>query len=251
MQFSDLLTSEESLHLNGYLIKKTIKTFTFEDLNGYRSDQSYIELSKGATPLRSFDASAYHPSGNGADFGLFPFLGPQSQQVAISQDISRGGAQWIVDLSSMPRVVFDGPAWGVGRESYDCVVEDIEGDGIFEIRLPITDFYALMDKMAMAGIPLPMITFKYDLAKMGYFPINDILEGSSANVAQNEPEESNRHYFLSQILGKTLDLVYEGKRTEAWQYYNAAYNLDDKKEIERRVKNILRDQPVYKFIYKQ
>ena len=32
-------------------------------------------------------------------------------------------------------------------------------------------------------------------------------------------------------------------------YFYAAYHLDDKKEIERRVKDILRDQPVYKYIY--
>lgn len=251
MQFSDLLTSEESLHLNGYLIKKTIKTFTFEDLNGYRSDQSYIEISKGATPLRSFDAGAYHPSGNGADFGLFPFLGTQSQQVAISQDISRGGAQWIVDLSSKPRVVFDGPAWGVGRESYDCVVEDIEGDGIFEIRLPITDFYALMDKLAVAGVPLPQITFQYDPVKKQYLPANHILSQPNAANVPEVPVGSNDLRFRSIVIGHTLELIYQGKRDQAWQYFDAAYNLDDKKEIERRVKRILLDQPVYKFIYKQ
>lgn len=253
MQLSDLLTSEDSLKFNGYLIRKAMRTYTFDDMDGYRSDQGYVVISRGATQFRSFDAGLYHPAGNRAAFGLVPFLGTQSQQVVISQDISRGGAQWIVDLSSTPRVIFDGPAWGVGRESDDCEVEDVDGDGIFEISLPITDFYALMDKVGMAGIPLPMITFKYDSTKRSYFPVNHLLDRSSEAFLQDAPREPepDEPYFVQRILGPTLDLVYAGKRAEAWQYFNGAYNLDDKKEIERRVQEILRDQLVYKYIYKQ
>jgi hypothetical protein len=196
-----------------------------------------------------FDARVYHPAGNYADFDFVYLLGTSTPQLAISQEVPRGGSQWIVDLAGTPRVIFDGVAWGVGRESNDCEVRDLDSDGVFEISVPITDFYSLMDKMSVGQCPLPIITFKYDSTKRKYVPINHLLNESSS-VRGIEPEkESNELYVRSVILRDMLDLIYQGKRQRAWRYFDRTYNLADKKEIERRVKDILKDQPVYKYIY--
>jgi hypothetical protein len=246
--FSDLLTDNEALTYNGYLIESRYKTVPF-GVGNQEENQGYVVLSKAGKLIRSFDGHAYHPLGNITAFGLFSFLGTTQKQIAIAQDVYRGGAQWIVDLSSTPAVVFDGPAWGVGRESIDCEVKDVDGDGVFEISLPITDFYALMDKMTVGSVPLPQITFKYDSNKRKYYPVNHILNRSTDSSEPDVYGESNELYVRSAIIGHMLELIYAGKRNKAWQYFDAAYNLGDKKEIERRVKDILRDQPVYKYIY--
>ena len=252
--FSDLLTDEETVHYNGYVIERRYKDLQLADWL-YR-DQGFVVVSKNGKHVVSFDELAYHPLGNITEFGLFSFLGSDIKQLAISQSVPRGGMQWIVDLSSRPRVIFDGDLWRVGRDDADCLVEDLDGDSVFEISLPITDFYALMDKMAMSDIPLPTITFKYNSAQRKYLPANHFLRPlpelfpSDADIIAAQEETSGLRGG-SIVINNLLTLIYAGKREQAWRYFNATYNLADKKEIERRVKAILRDQPVYKFIYKK
>ena len=244
--FEDLLTDDESIEYNGYLIERRYKNVKFYDQR--TQDQGYVVLSEDKKLIRSFDGKAYHPLGNFTRFGLFSFLGDERKQLAISQDVNRGGVQWIVDLTPTPRLIFDGVAWGIGREAADCEVKDIDGDGVFEIILPITDFYSFMDKMAVANVPLPTITFKYDLNEGEYFPAvyaSDLEQPKAPDILKG-----NDLYFRSRVLDHMLELIYKGKRRQAWQYFNSTYDLSDKKVIERRVKNILNQQPVYKYIYK-
>lgn len=244
--FDDLLTDDERTEYDGFLIETRYKSVKFYDQQ--TQDQGYVVLSEDKRLIRSFDGKAYHPLGNITRFGLFSFLGSNQKQLAISQDVNRGGVQWIVDLSPTPRVIFDGVAWGIGREAADCEVKDIDGDGIFEIILPITDFYSFMDKMAVANVPLPTITFKYDMNEGEYFPA----VYASFLEQPNAPDilKGNDLYFRSRVLDHMLELIYKGKRRQAWQYFNTTYDLSDKKVIERRVKNILNQQPIYKYIYK-
>ena len=213
--FSDLLTDDEALTYNGYLIERRLKTVPFE-VGKREEDQGYVVLSRAGKLIRSFDGHAYHPLGNSTAFGLFSFLGTTQKQIAISQDVYRGGAQWIVDLSSTPAVVFDGPTWRVGRESDDCKVKDVDGDGVFEISLPITDFYTMMDKMTVAGVPLTQITFRYDSNKRKYFPVNHILNRSTDSSEPDVHGESNELYIRSAIIGHMLELIYQGRRDKAW-----------------------------------
>ncbi len=49
---------------------------------------------------------------------------------------------------------------------------DFDGDDVYEITVPITDFYQLHDKMSMYQIPLPSIIFRYDRVKRTYSPAN-------------------------------------------------------------------------------
>jgi hypothetical protein len=236
--------SDETINYNGYVIEKRLKS-----IPGEREAQAYVVLSKNGHVIQSFDGMAYHSLGNSVGFGLFDFLGTNRQQLAITQDVNRGGVQWLVDLTPTPRVVFDGRAWQVGREGADCYIQDIDGDGVFEISLPITDFYELMDKMSISGIPLPGITFKYDPQKRKYLPANRFLRSDGSNSFE-QADKANELSFRSVVLRDMLELIYQGKRDQAWQYFNSTYNLNDKKEVERRVKTILRNQPVYKYIYK-
>ena len=60
---------------------------------------------------------------------------------------------------------------------------------------------------------------------------------------------SNKEEHRSVVLHRILYLIYVGKRAQAWEFYDRAYKLDDKKEFRRRITNILNNQPVYKFIY--
>ena len=246
--FDDLLTDDESMEYNGYLIEKRYKNVKFYDQR--TQDQGYVVLSQDDKVIRSFDGKAYHPLGNITTFGLFSFLGTNEKQLAISQDVNRGGVQWIVDLSPTPRVIFDGVAWGIGREAADCEVKDLDGDGTLEISLPLTDFYSFMDKMSVAQCPLPMITFKYDRARKKFLPINHFQNKSETSGELDADKKSDQFYVRSTILDHMLELIYRGKRRQAWEYFHTTYNLSDKKEIEQRVKNILNQQPVYKYIYK-
>ena len=243
---ADLFTSEQNVALfNGYLIEKRYRNGD-DSLFGI---QEYVSISKNGMKPLIFDAKIDHPQGNSADFEWVSLLGSSAHQVAISQEVGRTGAQWIVDFTPNPKVIFDGDAWRVGRESGDCEIEDLNGDGIFEITLPIADFYSFMDKMAVGNVPLPMITFKYDPHSRRYLPANHVLDLDPPKP-RDIPNDGDDLYFRSCVLDHLLDLIYKGKRHEAWQYFNRTYNLDDKKEIRQRVTNILSRQPVYKYIYK-
>ena len=128
---------------------------------------------------------------------------------------------------------------------------DLDGDGIYEISVMITDFYDLQDKMSMSQIPLPMIIFKYNSLRRRYVPANSLfqdyaLEGmtTSTNIGT---EDQLQHRSI--VLRTTLTLIYAGKRRDGWRYFNQSYKLEDKEEIRRRAKAILVRQPVYKFIY--
>jgi hypothetical protein len=227
---------EEQLSLNGYTIEKRLRkerTDFFEEPSDTRNwvDISYVVVKKGKRVMAKFDAGLAHPLGNGANFGLFPFLGKKSPQVFISEDVPRGGCQWIVSLTPAFRVIFDGQAFGVGREATDLVAVDLDEDGVYEVIAPITDFYQLQDKLYIAAIPLPDIIFKYEPARQKYVPANELFKDRAA------------------VLSNLLIHIYAGEEKQGWEFYERNYKLSDKAEIKRRVNAILSDQPVYKFIY--
>ena len=98
---------------------------------------------------------------------------------------------------------------------------------------------------------MPAIIFKYDAEKQKYLPANPLFE----NHVQQEVDDLRYKDTLNEfdqraaVLEQLLNYVYAGKEDEAWKFYEKTYKLDDKEEIRRRVKTILRSQPVYKFIY--
>lgn len=119
-----------------------------------RREVAYAVLERGGKVVRSFDAGVYHGGLNAVGFGLFPFLGGDAKQLIVSQDAPRAGVQWVVSLSPSPRVIYDGPAFEVGRETDDMSVADLDGDGVYEIVVPVCHFYGFRD-LATAATPLP------------------------------------------------------------------------------------------------
>lgn len=249
----DVLSDDDRITYRGYVIQRKSRTVV-DEMAPKPIDISYAVLNRNRKRLMTFDANVYFGAGNSTRFGLIALLGNHTKQAIISQDVYRGGNQWIVALSRQPRVIFDGRIWSVGREGDDLGIVDIDGDGVYEITFPITSFYQLHDKMAMSQIPLPEIVFRYDPKLKTYLPANrrfrNYLLGRTSrldSLATTDDEFAVR----SAILDVVLTRIYAGRESDAWRFYNRTYTLDDKAAIKRRIKSILREQPVYNFIYRR
>ena len=254
---SDVLSDDDTLSYSGYVVEKRHKKVRDDSPAEERSqspwiDVSYAVLKRGGKVLVTLDDGIYFGlGGNNTRFGLFSFLPGATKQLIVSQDVFRGGTQWIVNMLPRPQIIFDGPKWGVGREGDDMTIIDLDHDGAFEIIVPITDFYEFQDKLPIARIPLPEIIFKYDERVTMYAPANPLFEsyfvdGTNELVIEKTSDEFDRRAL---VLEKLLTLIYVGKQKQAWDFYDRSYTLADKEEIRRRVKDILTKQPVYKFIY--
>jgi hypothetical protein len=256
ISLGDVLSGDDTLSYNGYVVEKRHRKVREDYPAKMQSgpswiDVSYAVLKRRGKVLSAFDDNIYFGMGNGIRFGLFSFLNGPTKQLAVSQDIFRGGKQWVVSLSPRPRIIFDGPSWAVGREGDDMGMVDLDHDSVFEIIVPITDFYDFQDKLPISRIPLPEIIFKYDSRARKYVPANPLFASyalygvSDRKVGKATDEFDQRAMALQQLLA----FIYVGKQSQAWDLYNRSYNLSDKEEIRRRVKAILIRQPVYKFIY--
>lgn len=217
-------------------------------------DVSYIVIKKGRTIVARFDADVHFGLGNAADFGLFPFLGGKTQQLFISQDIPRGGRQWVVSLSRRFRVIFDGDQYAVGREGYDLGAIDLDKDGIHEITAPITQFYGFSN-LSPARTPLPTIAFKYNPKAEKYLPANPLFQDYSLRDTEQRkaairPAEDPQNH-LSDVMSITLDYIFTGQERKAWTFFDESYKLSDKNRMRAEIKSEIRDHPVYRFIYKK
>ncbi len=255
---ADFFVSQDRAGYLGYTIEKRKRTALLDYGDGSTSnhwvDVEYIAVIRPGEAF-TFDADVYFGAGNSADFGYFPFLGGSTKQLFISQDVSRGGRQWIATLSPSFEVIFNGEELNVGREASDFSAADFDRDGIYELILPITDFYAFQDKMSMANIPLPNIIFKYHPGKRRYLPANSIFKEKllkhiieAPPVGQSVGSEFNHR---SGVLDNLLTYIYAGEKQQGWAYFDKHYRLNDKTEIRNRVEEILRAQPVYNLIYKR
>jgi hypothetical protein len=253
---SDVFSAHDSLTYKGYVVEKQHREVREAYPQGTQLPPSRIDVSfavlkrKGGVVIK-FDDNIYFGMGNNIRFGFFSFLGDQTKQLLVSQDVPRGGTQWLVNLEPHFRIIFDGSDWAVGREGDDMRIIDLDEDGEFEIILPITDFYDFQDKLPMAQIPLPSIVFKYDHRALKYVPANPrfqnyTLRGFSERKAKQPDDEFDQR---ANAIEELLAFIYAGKERQAWESYNMSYSLGDKQEIRLRVKAILSRQPVYKFIY--
>ncbi len=255
----DVLSRDNRLSYRDYVLEKRQRKVRYDYPREARSpslwiDVSFAVLKRRGKVIARFDDNIYFGMGNDTRFGLVSLLGSPAKQVVISQDISRGGTQWVVALSQRPRVIFDGPRWSVGREGDDVGIVDLDGDAVFEITVPITDFYELQDKLSMSQIPLPTIVFKYDPQRRKYLPANPVFSGDlimDAGALDEDVTGSDEFALRAAVLDKMLTYIYVGKEKQAWDFYDRSYKLSDKEEIRHCVKAILNRQPVYKFIYNQ
>ena len=256
-RITDAFVKGDKLNYKSYLMQERYKKVKLDYPREMKAPPLWVEVSYAVITrkrrfIAKFDGGIYFGDGNSTRFGLWSFLGDKTKQLVVSQDIFRGGTQWVASLSPHFHIIFDGPAWGVGREADDMGVIDLDGDGVYEITVPITDFYELQDKLSISQIPLPEIMFKYDPLKGKYLPANPLFPRyliKGIGTAEEEVSGNDQFAIRSAVLDKLLTYIYVGREREAWAFYDRAYTLDDREEIKRRVKSILRKQPVYKFIY--
>jgi hypothetical protein len=248
------------LSYEGYEVVKLKKRVKYEYYPGKRKliDVSYTAMKKNGRVQAEFDGVRYS-LGNSNEFGLLSAVAGATKQLIISQSIPRGGRHWIVDFSPEFRILFDSYYWHVGRE--DVTLIDIDRDGFYEIVLEDPSFYLSLP-ISIGETPLTRIIFKYDPRANKYLPANQLykeysLSGIEDDIAKLKPArnpeqvgfESEKGY-LSDRLRILLRYIYAGEQSRGWVFFDREYTLRDKTELESNVKAILKDQPIYKFIYK-
>ena len=256
---SDFFVKGDELTHEGYTVRrreKKVKTEYPPEMKApARWDAvSYAVVERNGKAVAGFDGGIHNSGLNSASFGLFAFLGDGAKQFVISQDAPREGRQWVVSLSPRLRVVYDGAAFGTGREADDMGVEDLDGDGVHEITVPDCGFYGFKGwVLAPMQTPLPTVIFKYDARAGKYLPANELFQERLLNeVAERAarvagPEDRTGH--LAGVLSVVVGYVYAGRPREAWAFYEASYALPDKVEVRREIEETLRARPVYRFMY--
>jgi hypothetical protein len=253
----DAFMDRERLSYRGYVLEKRYRNVRLGEPAEMREEPSVVEVSyavlkRHGRVLARFDG-VYFGMGNETSFGLFPFLGGRRKQLVVSQDIFRGGRQWIVSLSPRFRVIYDGNWYGTGREADDMKVVDLDHDGVYEIVQPVTAFYGFSSWIPTGRTPLPLVIFKYDRRAGKYLPANRLFgdyllkDVESKNVCVCSPEDRIAH--LSDVLTVVLDYIFAGRAKEAWTFYAEAYKLPDKTELWRDILKVLKAQPVYRLMY--
>lgn len=259
VQIATAFIDNDELTYNSYVVQKRYKKVWFNYPSEMKEPPSGVEVSyavlkRGGKVLAQFDG-VYFEAGNSTRFGLFSFLGGEMEQLIVSQDIFRGGRQWIVSLSPRFRIIHDSAEYGVGREAEDMGISDLDKDGIYEITQPVTAFYGFSKWIPTGRTPLPTVIFKYDAKAKKYLPANNLFQDhllkgiDEARGNISGPEDRINH--LSDILPIVLDYIFAGEEQEAWTFYEEAYKLPDKVEIKKEIKAVLKDQPVYRFMYKK
>ena len=70
------------------------------------------------------------------------------------------------------------------------------------------------------------------------------------DVDRRNLDPSDKRNYLSKRLEIFLRYVYANKEGEAWAFFEREYALPDKEEMRSRIKAVLKDEPVYKYIHK-
>lgn len=248
LEIRSFFVKGETLSYMGYDIAKLNKKVKLKYTSG-ETEVSYAVLKKGNKVLAKFDGT-YSGVGNATDFGLFSFFGREAKQLVVSQSVPRGGRYWVVNLSPEFRVVYDSRAYRVGRE--DLGVLDIDKDGRYEILQEVTAFYGF-DNFNSAETPLPLVIFKYDDKAGQYLPANDQFQAYSLHDTERAISRltSDENGYLSSRLDIVLEYIYAGKEKEGLDLFERIYEHPDKDKTRARVMAVLRNDPVYRFIYRK
>ena len=240
--FLDYL-GDDTLFYQGYELKKVDVRVPWYCPEPCSIDATHVVVKRNGKAVAEFDG-VYHTLGNLADFGLFNLLGSRSEQLIVSLTISRGGRHLIISMDPEFRVLFDSGDFDVGRETVSIV--DIDKDGVHEICLPIVSYYGMEGLQSVGETPLPEIIFKYDANQMKYLPANHLFADYALRHLNPETEKQIYQHRRFDVL---LDYVYAGKEEEGWASFDQHYPSPDKKVMRSRIKAILKDDPVYKYIY--
>lgn len=250
--FSNFFVKADSIAYGEYEVVRLHKT-VHDDFTNSVIPASYAVLKSRGKVLATFDGVYYGPE-NAADFGFASLLGPETKQLLVSLTTPKSGRHWIVDLSSNVATVFDSKDWDL--EAEEVCIHDFDGDGVEEISFAITKFWGF-GSMAMSESPLPSVVFKYEPGIRKYLPdksalargLEDIEEDVKAIDPNEKPKGPSMGPYLAVRLDIFLRYVYAGRENDAWAFFEKSYNLDDKKEIEQKIKATLEKEPVYRFVY--
>jgi hypothetical protein len=195
------------------------------------------------------------------NFGLFPFLGPETSQLIVEQ--FSGGAHccwsyWIFNATGDLELLYTSEEYPVG---YGLTPMDLDADGVFEFTQTILSF-DYFDRLPHALSPLPAAVFKYEKSDR-YLPANQLfpdylLKGIDDDIKRVKGFNDTLDFktyddphgeYLSAVLEVVLRYIYAGKEDEAWAFYEKAYRLPDKEEMESKIREKLKDCPIYKHIY--
>ena len=215
-------------------------------------ESSYLVVRHKKKVVAKFDAGIDSPLGNRTGGGWFPLLNNGTDQLVVSQDISRTGAQWVADFSKGFKVIFNGPKFQVGREPGDMTMSDLDDDGTAEITVPITAFYGFeQSRFTTMETPLPEIIFKYDPARNEYLPANPIFKAcllKDIKAAESNLHALNEQVGLGRLLSVVLDYVFVGEERRGWQLFEEICKLPDKSKIRRDAEKTVSKHPVYRYL---
>ena len=188
-------------------------------------------------------------------------LGGPDKQLIIEQTGPREWAYWVVALGPRFRVIFKSGNYDVGHE---LGAEDLDGDGTRELIMDVETFW-FFDGLCGACSPRFPIGFRYDRERGGYFLASRLLErfcDSAEKLNQAEQEiklwkSANVDFvsdpikasdLYSKVLWHSLPLIYCGKESLGWSFFDRLYNLPDREVRKARIKRTLRRDRIYRAI---
>ncbi len=254
--FDDFNPTDENLSYGDYRIEKRKRTLAIDDEN-FEDRLSYGVLRRRGKIVAEFDG-VYHPFGTSIRFSLVSLLGENTKQLIVEQTAHRIWRYWAVDLDRKAKITFDSADYPVGQ---DLRIYDIDGDGKDELILSLLTFW-FFERLSNADSPFIDIIFRYDSKLKKYVPANDRfqnfvlrdLEKKIVEIKKITPEwRGDRSYdggLLSVVLEVMLSYIYIGKKQEAWAFYETWYSLPDKIEMRSGIEKQLKEDSLYKTIYR-
>jgi hypothetical protein len=218
-------------------------------------DVSYVAISRHGKVIKTLDSGIFFILGNATEMGFFSLLNRGDKQLVVSQDVPKGGSQWVVDFNREMNVIFDGQKFAVGREGYDLAILDLDRDQIYELIAPLCAFYGFeKGRLSTMETPLPGIVFKYDSGLREYLPANPYFRECllpDIEKAGNNLRAMTEQPSLGRLMSIVLEYIFVGEEKRGWRFFEETCKLPDKAEIRSDMQDTLKTHPVYRYIYKR
>ncbi len=75
------------------------------------------------------------------------------------------------------------------------------------------------------------------------------MEALIAGRTRVDVESAVNERYLSAVFTVLLKRIYAGQAQEGWKFFEKEYQLSDKKELKRDIKQALQGDPIYRSIY--